>query len=99
LATFTVVRAFLFPVTADPGCVAGMFTVPARFAHDSDATVTIAVTTPYGEKSASLATGKAVSYAFTTRLVSSPAGEVSVTAMADGGSTTVKAPYAARSCG
>jgi hypothetical protein len=98
-ATVTVEPAIEVTVTADTRCVAGKVTVTARIANDSDATVTIAVTTPYGEKSASLATGKAVSYAFTTRLVSSPAGEVSVTATADGGSTTVKAPYAARSCG
>lgn len=98
-ATVTVERALDVTVAAETRCVAGKVTLVAKIANDADATVDLAVKTAYGDKSASLAAGKSVSYAFTTRLATTPAGEVSVTATAGGATTTVKANYAAKSCG
>ncbi|QIG39629.1 hypothetical protein G5T42_09130 [Microbacterium sp. 4R-513] len=98
-ATVTVEPVLDVTVTAETRCVAGKVTLTARIANGSDATVNLAVTTAYGDKSAPLAAGKSVSYAFTTRLATTPAGEVSVTATADGATTTVKANYAVKACG
>jgi len=84
-------------------CVAGKPYLAVTTTNDDDASVSLAITTPYGSKSvASLASGKSVSHSFGTRVEAIAAGAVTVTAtsLADGHSVTGQstATYAATSC-
>jgi arabinoxylan arabinofuranohydrolase len=93
-------------VTAEASsrCVAGKSVMVVKVSNDAEVSLTASVTTPFGSKSSvTLASGKSVSSAFTTRLTNAPAGSatVSVSATVDGQELTevVEAPYAAHSCG
>ncbi|WP_214465271.1 immunoglobulin-like domain-containing protein [Microbacterium flavescens] len=94
-ATVTVESAVEVTVTADTRCVAGKVVLTATLANAGDTAAQVAVSTPYGAKSATIAAGKKVSYAFSTRVASIAAGEVSVTV----DDAAVSADYALRSCG
>ncbi|HEX5857342.1 MAG TPA: Ig-like domain-containing protein, partial [Microbacterium sp.] len=98
-ATVTVENAIEAVVSAETRCVAGKVTLTARVTNDGVQPIDIVVATAYGSKTATLAAGKSVAYAFSTRLASVPSGDVRVTATADGASRTVTAAYAPRSCG
>lgn len=91
-------------VTAGTRCVAGKALVTVQATNNADVPVSIAFETSFGSKSfASVAPGKSVAHAFTTRLTSVPAGVASMdaTATIEGEPVTVShdAPYNVRSCG
>ena len=76
-------------VTAETAsrCVAGKSVLTVKVTNAETVPVTASVTTPYGSKSSvTVAAGKSVSSAFTTRLANAPAGtaEVSATATVEG---------------
>ncbi|MFB8146756.1 immunoglobulin-like domain-containing protein [Microbacterium sp. NPDC056003] len=98
-ATVTVEPAIEVTVTAQTRCVAGKVVLTAVLANGGDSSADVSVSTPYGAKSATIAAGKTVSYAFTTRLASITAGQVSVAVVDGDTSGTVTAQYAARTCG
>ncbi|MDQ1135210.1 DUF1680 family protein [Microbacterium sp. SORGH_AS 1204] len=90
-------------VSATSRCVAGRVTLAVTAKNTSAVTVSMAISTPHGQKTvASVAPGKSTAQAFTVRQAQMPAGEVSVTAtgQVDGKTvtTTQKAGYDARSC-
>jgi hypothetical protein len=90
--------------TASIRCTAGKAYVLVTTANSEGAPVDIAITSAYGTKSFSaVATGKAVSQSFTTRLASVPAGTVTVDATATLNGTPVTthltASYPATVCG
>lgn len=91
-------------VVASTRCVAGKVVLTVVATNNAAVPVNLAVSTAYGSKSfANVAPGKNASNAFTTRVASVTAGVASVqaTATVNGApvSTTLTAPYAARSCG
>ncbi|MEE6295620.1 discoidin domain-containing protein [Georgenia wangjunii] len=88
-------------VVADTRCVVGRVVETARVTNESDQPVEAVITSPYGSKTVTLGADRSTSVAFTTRLGSVPAGEVTVSSTADGlpGTTTVTAAYGARTCG
>ena len=86
-------------VTVQTRCVAGKVVLTAVLANGGDSSADVSVSTPYGAKSATIAAGKTVSYAFTTRLASIDAGQVSVAVVDGDTSGTVTAQYAVRTCG
>jgi hypothetical protein len=104
-----IVRAAAAPaitteLSAATRCIAGKVTLTATMKNTSAVPVSIELTTAFGKKSiASIAPGKSVSQAFTTRQAQIAAGEVTITAagQVDGTSATAtqKAGYSARSCG
>ena len=98
-ATVTVEPAVEVTVTAQTRCVAGKVVLTAVLANGGDSSADVSVSTPYGAKSATIAAGKTVSYAFTTRLASIDAGQVSVAVVDGDTSGTVTAQYAVRTCG
>ncbi|WP_127574001.1 beta-L-arabinofuranosidase domain-containing protein [Georgenia faecalis] len=87
-------------VTADTRCVAGKVVTAARVTNDSATPVEAVVSTPHGTRTVTVGEDRSTSVTFSTRAAAVGAGEVSVTATADGmiGSTTATAPYAARTC-
>ncbi|WP_442574566.1 immunoglobulin-like domain-containing protein [Microbacterium sp. F51-2R] len=105
--TFSVdiVAAPALPVTATATtrCVAGKATLIVSVTNPTGSTVQAAISSASGSKTVSLAAGKTVSTAFSTRAATLPAGSASVvaTGTVDGQtvSTTVAAAYAATSCG
>ncbi|MFH8249060.1 family 43 glycosylhydrolase [Microbacterium sp. B2969] len=103
---FTQAEARSLDVSADVAsrCVAGKSVLTVKVTNADEVPVTATVSTPYGSKSSlAVPVGKSVSNAFSTRLVSVPAGaaEVTVTATVDGEalSKVVQAQYPAHSCG
>lgn len=100
-ATVTVLSSLTVEVSVDTRCVAGKVVATARVSNTSQKSVDIALTTPWGQKSFTLAAGKVASHAFTTRVTSISAGEVSLraTALDVAGSVTETASYSARACG
>lgn len=91
-------------VTAGTRCVAGKAVVTVQATNHEEVPVSVIVESSFGSKSfASVAPGKNVAHAFTTRLTSVPAGVASMDASAtiEGGPVTVShdATYNARSCG
>ncbi|MEE6274308.1 alpha-L-arabinofuranosidase C-terminal domain-containing protein [Georgenia sp. MJ206] len=86
-------------VEADTRCVVGRVVQTVRVTNDSGAPVEATVTSVYGSRSVTTGADRATSLTFSTRAGSVPAGEVIVTATADGATTTVTAPHAARTCG
>lgn len=93
-----------YTATATARCVAGKVVQTVTITNTDDVALALQTTSPYGSKAtASLAAGKSVSYAFTTRLTTMPAGSVKVDASAtvDGkavtGTQTVAYPQA--NCG
>ncbi|MGQ2914021.1 family 43 glycosylhydrolase [Microbacterium aurantiacum] len=86
-------------LVASTRCLAGSVLVSATVRNDEDAPVSVEIVTPYGTKKiASLAPGKASSYAFTSRQAVIPAGEVRVTATSGEISTDLTESFTARSC-
>ncbi|MEE6297344.1 hypothetical protein V2J63_15540, partial [Georgenia sp. MJ278] len=84
-------------------CVVGRTVLTARVTNGEGVPVSAEVAAAYGTRSTeSLAAGKSVLHAFTTRLGQVPAGEMSVTVTAeiDGETVTevIEVPYAAHSC-
>ncbi|WP_335987652.1 family 43 glycosylhydrolase [Glycomyces sp. MUSA5-2] len=88
-------------VTLGSRCVAGKVVLTVQVGNDSDRTVGLRVSTPYGDKTfRALGSGGVLSSAFTTRAAAVAAGTVTVTATdTDGNSFTRTTAYAAASCG
>ncbi len=89
--------------TASVRCVGGKGQVTVNLANADVSTVDLAVSSTYGAKSfTGIATGKKALHSFTTRLVSVPAGSVTVVATSvvhgEPVSTQVTASYAATTC-
>jgi hypothetical protein len=85
--------------TATTRCVAGKVVIVTEVVNTGSAAVAVSLTTAYGTQDAgTIASGKKISRTTTTRLTSIPAGQVTVTATAQGTSTRVTADYAARTC-
>ena len=81
-------------------CVAGKVTVVASVTNTDAAPLAIGITSPFGSKSfATVAPGKTVSAAFSTRLAQTAAGSLEVTATGSGAPATTRVAYAAKSCG
>ncbi|HMR49734.1 MAG TPA: hypothetical protein PKE40_10675 [Arachnia sp.] len=86
--------------SATTRCVAGKVVVAASVTNGEETPVEVSLASLFGSKAlASLAGGRTASAAFTTRQVTVSPGTVDVTAVADGVTTTLSAPYAAASCG
>jgi beta-xylosidase len=90
-------------LTAGTRCVAGKVVVTVLATNAEEVPITVAFTTPYGNKSfASVAAGTSKVHAFTTRLASVPGGTASAefSASIDGRSVSTErdAPYQARTC-
>lgn len=81
-------------------CVAGKVTLVVTVTNQHDEPVSGTVTTAYGSKAVTaLAPGRSVSAAFSTRVVSLPAGSVSTTlSTASGAGLTLETPFAAATC-
>lgn len=94
--------AVSFETTASTRCTGNRLVLAVTARNTDTVAANIAITTAYGAYTASVAPGKSVFHAFTTRAAAVPAGEATVTATAtiDGQqvSTTSAAPYDARSC-
>ena len=68
-------------ITAQARCIAGAAYIAVRARNDHDAAVSIAVQTPYGERSfANVAPGASAYQSFATRSASVAAGSVTVRA-------------------
>nr|WP_169581157.1 family 43 glycosylhydrolase [Microbacterium sp. MF43] len=84
-------------------CVAGKSVLTTTARNSDEVPAVVAVSTPYGAKTLTVAPGASASAAFSTRLAAMPAGEVTaeVTATVDGEdiSQDESASYAARTCG
>ena len=75
-------------------CVAGKVVLTVVTTNDDDRSIAVDVETPYGAKQiASIAPGKSVASAFSTRLTSVPSGTVTATATADAESGPVESEY------
>ncbi len=90
-------------VTLTSRCVAGKVVLAAVAANDGDASVTIALRTPYGAKTVTnVAPGKRTSHAFTTRLGTTPDGEATATVTSLVGGETITreytVPYGGHTC-
>ena len=86
-------------VDATTRCVAGKVVVVVTAANASQGAATITTSTPYGPASfGSVAAGKTVTKALSTRAVSIPAATLSTTATA-AGTTTVQTQLDAANCG
>lgn len=98
-ATVTVESAVEVEVAAATRCVSGKVVLTATLTNGSTTSADVSVWTAHGTKVATIAAGKASSYAFTTRAGTVPEGEVRVTVSQGAASGTVVADYASRSCG
>jgi hypothetical protein len=101
--TITVGQTVQATATASIRCTAGKAYVLVSAANSEGAPIDVAITSDYGTKTfTAVATGKAVTQSFTTRLVSVPAGSVGVDVTATFNGTPVTthltANYAATSC-
>ncbi len=86
--------------TALTRCVVGKVVVVAKVENEAATPAEVAISTPFGTREATIDAGRTASYAFSSRLASVPAGDVTVTVTGDDGqTTTVTAPFAAHSCG
>ncbi|MGN6219386.1 MAG: immunoglobulin-like domain-containing protein [Microbacterium sp.] len=98
-ATVTVANVIHVEVTAVSRCVAGKVVMTVTAANTGTDAAAIALTTPYGSKTVSVDAGKSTASAFSTRLTSMPAGEVTAQVTQGGVTGIVTAGYSARSCG
>lgn len=73
--------------TATTRCVAGKVTETVTVKNNDDVAASVVISTPYGNKTVTLAAGKSTSAAFTTRAASTPAHQVTVTGESAGGRT------------
>ncbi len=90
-------------VVTSSRCVAGKSVLSVQATNNEAVPVAVSIATPFGSKSfASVAAGKNAFQAFTTRLVSVPAGSATVTATATVAGAPVlvevAAPYSAHTC-
>ncbi|MEE6287399.1 ThuA domain-containing protein [Georgenia sp. MJ173] len=85
-------------VEADTRCVVGKVVEVVRVTNESQTPIEVVIETAHGSKTVTVAPDKTTAASFSTRLGSVPAGEVTVTASADGEVTTVIESYAARTC-
>lgn len=86
--------------TATTRCVAGKVQLLVTTHNADDQRADVAITTPYGGKSVSLAAGASVSTAFATRAASIPAGTFALTgSAADGATFEGSFPLPAANCG
>ncbi|HMR48667.1 MAG TPA: Ig-like domain-containing protein [Arachnia sp.] len=82
-------------------CVAGKVVLAVTATNGEDSPLNVAVSSPYGSRTfAGLAGGASSSAAFTTRLVTMPAGQVDVSVTVPGvdGAFTSTVPYAGKTC-
>ncbi|WP_298461399.1 discoidin domain-containing protein [uncultured Cellulomonas sp.] len=83
-------------------CIAGKAVLTVKATNDADAPVGLVATSSFGSKSfANVAAGKSVSQAFSTRLTTLYAGEISVAvspSSGDVGAHTIAVPYAGIVC-
>ncbi|HMR49858.1 MAG TPA: family 78 glycoside hydrolase catalytic domain [Arachnia sp.] len=87
-------------VTATTRCVAGKVVVAVSVTNGEQSPVDASAVSAYGSKTfAGLAPGKTSSAAFSTRQAGVVDGTVEVSVVADGGTTTTSAGYAATTCG
>nr|BFF25330.1 hypothetical protein GCM10025732_32950 [Glycomyces mayteni] len=88
-------------VTLGSRCVAGKVVLTVSVGNDSDGTVGLHVSTPYGDRTfRALGSGGVNSSAYTTRTAEIPAGAVTVTATDRNGAVfTLETAYAAADCG
>jgi len=94
--------AAVLPVTvsAETRCVASKVVLTVKATNDGTAPVRLVVETAYGSKTvATLAAGKSVASAFTTRVTTIPGGTASVTATAGAEQSVTSGAYAAATCG
>lgn len=98
-ATVTVESVIDVQVQAETRCVTGKVTLVVKVTAGSGDAANVTVSTAYGMKSATVAAGKASSYAFTTRAGSVSGGDVRVDVSQGGATGVVTAAYTARSCG
>ncbi|KQQ20725.1 hypothetical protein ASF48_08990 [Rathayibacter sp. Leaf299] len=99
--TVTAAAPVTTTTTASSRCISGKVVLTSTVKNTSTVPVTVAIRSPYGEKSvADLGPGKTTTAAFTTRLKTMPAGQVVVTATANGSTASGQstASYATRSC-
>jgi beta-xylosidase len=85
-------------VAADTRCVVGRVVETVRVTNESTSTVEAVITSAHGSRTITVGPERSSSVTFSTRLGSVGAGTVSVTATAEGGSSTATASYAARGC-
>ncbi|MCJ1709549.1 hypothetical protein MT347_17970, partial [Microbacterium sp. VKM Ac-2923] len=91
--------ALTLTATAETRCAAGKALVITRIANGGTTPVALTVESAHGSKTiASLAPGKSTAVTFTARTNPIAAGTVTVTASADGATSTVTAPFAATTC-
>lgn len=93
-ATVTVESPTSLQITATSRCVAGKVVLVATVTNPGEATEVL-LGSPYGARSAVLGAGRTSSYTFSTRAVTMPAAEITVSAAGREPST---ATAAARSC-
>src|SRR5690606_28665174 len=86
-------------VEADTRWAVGKVDETVKVTNESETPVEAVISTAFGSKTVTVAPDKTVSATFSTRQAAVPAGEVTVTASADGEVTRVTEPYAARWCG
>ena len=103
--SFTAADERSLDVTAEAAsrCVAGKSVLTVKVTNGEDVPVTASVATEFGSKSVTVAAGKTVSNAFTTRQATITAGAATVSASATVGGEAltgaVEAAYGAHSCG
>ncbi|GAB1821746.1 hypothetical protein [Herbidospora sp. RD11066] len=86
-------------ITATTRCIGTTAYVAVSVTNDSAVPVTMTLTTPYGSKTVNgVAPGKQAYQSFNSRLRQLPAGEVTITATADGRTSTHHTTYAATEC-
>ncbi len=98
-ATVTVRPVIDVELAVSSRCIAGKVTLTVKATNTGDASAKVDLSTPYGTKSLTLATGASASNAFTTRQATMPAGTVKGAVAQNGATGTVVADYATRSCG
>ncbi|RKS93110.1 Ig-like protein group 4 [Microbacterium sp. AG790] len=97
-ATVTVTSVVQVTVSTTSRCVAGAVVLVVTAANEDGAPATVSVTTPYGARTIALAPGTTASSAFSTRLGSMPAGNVSAAVTREGSNSTLEVGYAAQRC-
>ncbi|MEE6273450.1 family 78 glycoside hydrolase catalytic domain [Georgenia sp. MJ206] len=99
VTTFDVVDGTVLTVEADTRCVVGRVVQTVRVANATDEPVDVVVAGAYGARTVTVAPERSTSVAFSSRLGSVPAGEVTATTGTGETATAVTAPHAARACG
>lgn len=98
-ATVTVRSLVKVQFTAEARCVAGKVQLALKAVNTGDTAASLAMSSTYGSKNATVAAGATTSAVFATRAVSVTAGEATVNVTQGSATGTVTAAYAAKSCG